>query len=112
MIAAGTRVLVCSAPQDMRRSFDRLAEIVRQLGEDPQSGTIYVFVGKRPTRLKLLWWDGTGLCLLYKRLNRAIFRLPNTSSTSDLMSIDLGALKVLLSGVPETEKIVRRKNLH
>jgi len=49
-----TRGLVCSQPQDMRRSFDRLAEVVRQLGEDPLSGAMYVFVGRRPTRIEVL----------------------------------------------------------
>lgn len=112
MIASDTRVLVCTTPQDMRRSFDRLAEIIRQLGEDPLSGTIYVFVGKRPTRMKLLWWDGTGLCLLYKRLNRAIFRLPDAATAGDLKIIDMSALTVLMAGVASEEKVIRRKDLH
>ena len=50
MLPTSVRILVCTVPQDMRRSFDRLAEVVREvLGEEPQSGALYVFVGKRPT---------------------------------------------------------------
>jgi transposase len=65
MIPASVRILVCLEPQDMRRSFDRLALVVReQLGEDPQSGSLYVFVGKRATRAKVLWWERNGYCLL------------------------------------------------
>ena len=74
MLPATVRILVCAIPQDMRRSFDSLALVVRELlGEDPQSGALYVFCGKRPTRIKVLWWDRNGFCLLHKRLHRALF---------------------------------------
>ena len=74
MLPTSVRIMVCTQAQDMRRSFDTLALVVRQqLGEDPQSGSLYVFVGKRPTRAKVLWWDRNGYCLLYKRLHRALF---------------------------------------
>jgi transposase len=105
-------VLVCSQPQDMRRSFDRLAEVVRQLGEDPLSGAMYVFVGRRPTRIKVLWWDGSGLCLLYKRLNRAIFRMPAAASSSDAVRIDFAALRELMAGVAQETKVRQRKQIH
>ena len=112
MISGSSRVLVCSQPQDMRRSFDRLAEVVRQLGEDPLSGSMYVFVGRRPTRIKVLWWDGSGLCLLYKRLNRAVFRLPAATATTDAVQVDLAALKEIMAGVAREPKIVRREKIH
>lgn len=112
MIAGSARVLVCSQPQDMRRSFDRLAEVVRQLGEDPLSGSMYVFVGRRPTRIKVLWWDGSGLCLLYKRLNRAIFRMPAAAATTDVVQVDLAALKELMAGVARETKNIRREKIH
>ena len=67
MLPTGMRILVCSERQDMRRSFDKLALVARELlGEDPQSGALYVFVGKSATRVKVLWWDRNGYCLLYK----------------------------------------------
>jgi hypothetical protein len=75
MLLAAVRILVCTIPQDMRRSFDTLALVVQQaLGEDPQSGALYVFVGRSATRVKVLCWDRNGYCLLYKRLHRALFR--------------------------------------
>jgi transposase len=56
MLPPSTRILVCTVPQDMRRSFDALALVTRQLlGEDPQSGALYVFVSKSATRVKVLW---------------------------------------------------------
>jgi transposase len=61
----------------MRKSFDTLALVTRQLlGEDPENGALYVFVGKRPTRVKVLWWDRNGFCLLQKRLHHALFVIP------------------------------------
>lgn len=61
----------------MRRSFDGLALAAQQhLGEDPQSGALFVFTNKRSSRIKVLWFDRNGYCLLYKRLHRARFELP------------------------------------
>jgi transposase len=74
MIPGSVRIFVCTEPQDMRRSFDGLALQAQQLlGEDPQSGALYCFVNKRANRIKVLWWDRNGYCLLYKRLHRAFF---------------------------------------
>ena len=100
MLPASVRIFVCTVPQDMRRSFDSLALVARELlGEDPQSGALYIFMGKRPTRIKALWWDRNGYCLLYKRLHRAIFRLPQEASTASSLRIDGQALAELLAGV-------------
>lgn len=98
MLPASVRILVCTVRQDMRRSFDTLAAVVRDLlGEDPQSGALYVFVGKRPTRVKVLWWDRNGYCLLAKRLHRAIFAPPSGETVA--VGIDGAALAELLAGV-------------
>jgi transposase len=110
MLAAGTRILVCTEPQDMRRSFDRLALTTRELlGEDPQSGALYVFTSKSATRVKVLWWDHRGYCLLYKRLHRALFVLPRDApKVGKAMQIDPAALAQLLAGVEhEARPIVR-----
>jgi transposase len=105
MLPASVKVLVCTAPQDMRASFDTLAAVVRDvLHEEPQSGALYVFVGKRPTRVKVLWWDRNGYCLLYKRLHRALFARPAAASETAKVSIDGAALQQLLSGVAREEK--------
>lgn len=101
MLPASVRIFVCTTPQDMRRSFDGLALAAKQLvGEDPQSGAVFVFVGRSRTRLKLLWWDRNGYCVLYKRLHRAIFELPRpTGVASPPVSIDGKQLAALLAGV-------------
>jgi transposase len=105
MLPSSVRIFVCTAPQDMRRSFDALALVTRELlGENPQSGALYVFVGKRPTRIKVLWWDRNGYCLLYKRLHRALFRVPRGEGTATArVQIDGAAFAELLAGV-ECEK--------
>lgn len=112
MLPASVRILVCIEPQDMRRSFDKLAEVVRtQMGEEPQSGALFVFVGKRATRVKVLWWDENGYCLLYKRLHRALFVAPEAEQSEKAVRIDGTALKQLLAGVAH-EKKRREEHLH
>lgn len=112
MLPSSVRILVCTEPQDMRRSFDRLAEVARTvMGEEPQSGALFVFVGKRATRVKVLWWDSNGYCLLYKRLHRALFAVPAGEQGARTLRIDATALRQLLSGVAH-EKKKREKRLH
>jgi transposase len=112
MLPASVRILVCTEPQDMRRSFDRLAEVVRTvMREEPQSGALFVFVGKRATRVKVLWWDQNGYCLLYKRLHRALFVAPTAEQSAKVVRIDGAALKQLLAGVAH-EKRRRERHLH
>lgn len=94
MIPSAVRIFVCAEPQDMRRSFDGLSLAAQEhLGEDPQSGALFVFVNKRRNRLKVLWFDRNGYCLLYKRLHRARFVLP------DKRTIDARDLGWILRGV-------------
>ena len=105
MLPSSVRILVCTVPQDMRRSFDRLAEVVREvLGEEPQSGALYVFIGKRPTRVKVLWWDRNGYCLLAKRLHQALFQMPSAGDDRAAIRIDAAALAQLLAGVARDVK--------
>lgn len=105
MLPASVRILVCTVPQDMRRSFDTLALVVKQLlGEDPQGGALYVFVGKHANRAKVLWWDRNGYCLLCKRLHRALFDSPKASDGSPMVRIDGPALAQLLAGVAKQTK--------
>src|SRR5512132_490704 len=71
------RVLVATKPVDFRKGMDGLAALVKEhLGEDPFSGAIYVFRAKRADRVKLLYWDGSGVCLYSKRLEEGQFRWP------------------------------------
>lgn len=94
MIPPAVRIFVCSEPQDMRRSFDGLSLAAQQhLGEEPRDGALFVFVNKRKNRLKVLWLDRNGLCILYKRLHRARFEIP------DSRVIDAKTLALVLRGV-------------
>jgi len=100
MIPAHVRIFVCTEPIDMRRSFDGLALAARErLGEDPRQGGLFVFVNKRSNRLKVLWFDRDGYCLLYKRLHRALFRLPSGDG-APAVHVDGAELVSLLAGVP------------
>jgi transposase len=111
MLPASVRIFVCTAPQDMRKSFDTLAAVVRDvLREEPQSGALYVFVGKRPTRVKVLWWDANGYCLLAKRLHRALFVVPEGDGGATAVKIDAAALARLLAGVAREQK--KREQVH
>jgi transposase len=110
MLPTSVRIFVCTVPQDMRRSFDGLCLAAKELlGEDPQSGSLYVFVGKRPTRVKILWWDRNGYCLLYKRFHLARIRTPAPGEKGPSIQIDAEALGQLLAGVRCEGK---NKNLH
>lgn len=68
MIPSQARIALAAEPVDFRKGIDGLAALVRDAGSDPFSGSLFVFRAKRADRIKILWWDGTGLCLLAKRL--------------------------------------------
>jgi transposase len=72
------RVLVATKPVDFRKGAEGLAALVREeMKSDPFSGAVYVFRAKRADRVKLIFWDGTGVCLFAKRLEDGAFRWPN-----------------------------------
>ena len=98
-----TRIYVCTEVVDMRLGFDRLACAVRQrLGGDPESGALFVFANRRATRLKVLWAERNGYCLLYKRLHRAVFELPTGRGDSLVVQINAASLAKLLGGTPKS----------
>ena len=108
MIPAAVRIFVCTEFIDMRQGFDRLAQLARaKLGEDPQAGSIFVFANRNATRLKALWFDGNGYCLLYKRLHRAVFDLPPSNGGASVQ-LDARQLAELLRG---SARPSRRKNI-
>jgi transposase len=72
------RVLVATKPVDFRKGAGGLAALVQEeMKADPFSGAVYVFRAKRADRVKLIFWDGTGMCLFAKRLEGGAFRWPN-----------------------------------
>jgi transposase len=97
-VPAGMRVLVATKPVDFRRGADRLAALVReQLKHDPFSGTIFIFRSKRADRLKILAWDGSGLVLLWKRLEHGAFRWPPISD--GVMRLTASEMAALVDGM-------------
>lgn len=77
MIPHGVEVFIGVEPIDLRWGFDRLAGVVTErLGRDARSRALFLFFGKRRDALKVIFFDGTGLCLFYKRLDAGTFRLP------------------------------------
>ncbi len=101
MIPTSVRIFVCTERQDMRRSFDALAlAVTERLALDPQSGALFVFASKRGNRLKVLWFDRNGYCILYKRLHNARFELPEPGrSDRPMATIDARTLAVILRGM-------------
>lgn len=96
------RVFVAVAPLDMRGSFDALAGAVRRLGLDPVDGHLYLFFNKRRRLAKALWFDGSGWCVLAKRLEAGSFQLPPPDGDKPKMSIDGSAFASLLAGIDFT----------
>ena len=96
--SGAVRVMVATKPVDFRKGMDGLAALVKeQLRTDPFSGVIYVFRAKRADRVKLVWWDGTGLCLLAKRLEDGQFRWPKIED--GMMRLTPAQLQALLEGL-------------
>ena len=74
ILGGGVRAYVCAEPVDMRKSIDGLSQLVEPVFRaDPFSGQVFVFLGRRRNKVKLLWWDRHGFFLLYKRLERGRF---------------------------------------
>ena len=90
----------------MRRGFDRLAQTAKEgLGVDPQrGGVLCVFAHRRASRIKILWFERNGYCLLYKRLHRALFELPMASAGTTSVHIDAASLAKLLAGRAKENK--------
>jgi transposase len=108
MLPHGVEVFVGLDPIDLRWSFDRLAGIVQErIGREPRSQALFVFFGKRKTAIKILYFDGSGLCIFYKRLDKKIFRLPKPlDEHNPVVLINESELEDLLDGV---DKLPRKK---
>lgn len=92
-----TRILACRQPVDMRNSFDGLVALVKNaVNEDPLSGSLYVFINRRRTHMKAVYWDRTGFCLFAKRLESGRFVLPGDGEKCELTE---RAFSLLLDGI-------------
>ena len=91
------RILAHRDPVDMRRSFDGLIALVKDvLNEDPLSSSLFIFLNRRGNYLKGVYWDRTGYCLFAKRLEHGRFTIPGTSSTQELSE---QAFRLVLDGI-------------
>lgn len=96
------RIFLATEPVDLRKSFNGLYEVVlNRLKEDPCSGALFVFTNKRRNRIKTLYWDGTGLWVMIKRLEKGCFSWPQDVPDGDDGKLKLTpeALVLLLDGV-------------
>ncbi len=94
------RVFVALEPCDMRKGFEGLSGMVTtKLNEDLQSGALFVFSNRRHTRLKIIYWDGTGLWLLTKRLEKGTFSWPKDMDGKTKLALRPEALAMLTDGV-------------
>jgi transposase len=96
------RVFVAAEPVDMRGSFDSLAGAVRRLGLDPVDGHLYLFLNKRRRLAKALWFDGSGWCVLAKRLEAGSFQLPPFSESDSRVEVDGNTFAAIIAGIDFT----------
>jgi len=118
MIPAGVQVFVALETVDMRLGFERLAGLVRErIGYEARSGALFVFVGRRRESAKVLFFDGTGMCVFYKRLDHGRYALPDppTKNATHIV-IDDAKLETLLDGIEieprETATATRSRRVH
>jgi transposase len=124
MIPHGVEVFLAVEHIDMRWGFNRLSGVVSEkIGRDVRCGALFLFFGRTRSALKILFFDGTGLCLYYKRLDAGTFRIPPAiESDSATVQIDENVLDALLDGIDLDAKVKRistsktpknrRKNIH
>ena len=101
MIPHGVQVFVALDPIDMRWSFDRLCGIaLERIGYDARGGAMFLFTGKRRTAMKVLFFDGSGMCIFYKRLDKGTVKLPTAYEPgAKHVEISDTELEMLLDGL-------------
>ena len=98
-LLSSTRIFFCNKPTDMRKSFNGLENLVRDvLQEDPFTGHLFVFINKSRNRVKILFWDSDGYCLFYKKLSHGTF-CNRHSELSSSKTIETGVLYMILGGI-------------
>jgi transposase len=97
---SGMKVHLALGVTDMRKGMDGLAMLVQDvLKTDPFSGHLFAFRGRKANLIKILWWDGTGLCLFTKRLDGGGFPWPMTAMAGDTIALSSAQLSMLLEGI-------------
>ena len=96
----------------MRKSFDGLSGIVRnELGKDPLSGEVFIFINKRCNQVKILLWEGDGFSLYYKRLEKGTYELPSWKGQTPSVELRSDELMLILQGI-SLKSVRRRKRFH
>lgn len=99
-LPTSVRVYLAAAPVDLRRGHDGLVALVRGTWKlNPFEGHLFVFLGKRLDRVKILVWDRNGFVLYYKRLSQGRFRMPSIPSGATRVEMDATTLAMLLDGI-------------
>jgi transposase len=107
------RIFVSTQGTDMRYGFDRLAMLTQTvLAQDPFSGHLFVFLNKRADRCKILFWDRSGFCLWYKRLEQGVFCLSGYSTESHRLEVSVTELSLILEGIDLTGARRRKRYAH
>ena len=108
-LSSDTRIFVAAGATDMRKGFDGLQGIISGvLEEDPLSGHLFLFVNRRRDKLKILYWDGDGLAIWYRRLERGTFQMPAIAADQKSAVIRSDELMMLLRGI-DYRNVRRRK---
>lgn len=109
-LPSSVRIYLAAEPVDLRRGHDGLVALVRNVWRlDPFEGHLFVFLGRRLDRVKILVWDRNGFVVYYKRLSQGRFRMPTISAGATRVSMDATTLAMLLSGIDV--KVVRRPSV-
>ena len=108
-LPSSVRIFIYTQPADMRCGFNKLSMFANNImGQDPLSGHLFVYFNKRGDKCKILFWDRTGFCIWYKRLEEGSFeRISNPSKTTSL-EIDMTTLSLILEGI-DLSNVKQRK---
>lgn len=108
------RIYVAASPADMRKSFDGLSALARDVvNQDPMSGHLFVWFNRRGDQVRILFWDRTGYAILAKRLERGTFRLAKTPAAGAThVTVDAAELTLVLEGIDLSQAKRRRRWTH
>lgn len=108
-VPSAVKIFLYGQAADLRRGYDGLAALVQDaMGEDPLSGSLFIFVNKRCNRIKLLYWDRDGYAIWMKRLERGCFEMPQRNSDSPRVKVTASQLSLILEGI-ELSSVRRRR---
>ncbi len=109
VVSSQTRIYLAIASVDMRKGFDGLCGLVTDtLAQDPLSGALFLFINRRRDRLKVLYWDGDGLAIWYRRLEQGTFQIPLVGEGTASVAMQSEEFTMLLRGI-DFSNVTRRK---